>query len=76
MDSHSNCWVNWKIIGQPCEFQVLAVELPTDPSTTQAAPKVRPRAAETIPQLPTRSDGSPGVRALYDAFGLIWLWHF
>jgi hypothetical protein len=23
-DSQSNCWVNWKIMGQPCEFQVLA----------------------------------------------------
>jgi hypothetical protein len=22
MDSQSNCWVNWKIMGQPCEFQV------------------------------------------------------
>jgi hypothetical protein len=21
-DSQSNCWVNWKIMGQPCEFQV------------------------------------------------------
>jgi hypothetical protein len=21
-DSKSNCWVNWKIMGQPCEFQV------------------------------------------------------
>ena len=21
-DSHSNCWVNWKIMGQPCGFQV------------------------------------------------------
>jgi hypothetical protein len=21
-DSQSNCWVNWKIVGQPCEFQV------------------------------------------------------
>jgi hypothetical protein len=21
--SQSNCWVNWKIMGQPCEFQVL-----------------------------------------------------
>jgi hypothetical protein len=21
-DSESNCWVNWKIVGQPCEFQV------------------------------------------------------
>ena len=21
-DSHSNCWVNLKIVGQPCEFQV------------------------------------------------------
>jgi hypothetical protein len=20
-DSQSNCWVNWKIMGQPCEFQ-------------------------------------------------------
>ena len=24
-DSHSNCWVNWKIMGQPCEFQVFPV---------------------------------------------------
>ena len=22
-DHQSNCWVNWKIMGQPCEFQVL-----------------------------------------------------
>jgi hypothetical protein len=22
MDSQSNCWVNWEIVGQPCEFQV------------------------------------------------------
>jgi hypothetical protein len=22
-DSQSSCWVNWKIVGQPCEFQVL-----------------------------------------------------
>jgi hypothetical protein len=22
MDSQSNCWVDWKIMGQPCEFQV------------------------------------------------------
>jgi hypothetical protein len=22
-DYQSNCWVNWKIMGQPCEFQVL-----------------------------------------------------
>ena len=21
-DSQSNCWVNWKSMGQPCEFQV------------------------------------------------------
>jgi hypothetical protein len=21
-DSQSNCWVDWKITGQPCEFQV------------------------------------------------------
>jgi hypothetical protein len=21
-DYQSNCWVNWKIMGQPCEFQV------------------------------------------------------
>jgi hypothetical protein len=21
-DSQFNCWVNWKIMGQPCEFQV------------------------------------------------------
>jgi hypothetical protein len=21
-DYQSNCWVNWKIVGQPCEFQV------------------------------------------------------
>ena len=21
-DSQSNCWVNWKIMGQPCKFQV------------------------------------------------------
>jgi hypothetical protein len=24
-DSHSNCWVNWKTMGQPCEFQVFPV---------------------------------------------------
>ena len=23
MDSQSKCWVNWKIMGQPCEFQVM-----------------------------------------------------
>jgi hypothetical protein len=23
-DYQSNCWVNWKIMGQPCEFQVQA----------------------------------------------------
>ena len=23
-DSQSNCWVNWKTMGLPCEFQVLA----------------------------------------------------
>jgi hypothetical protein len=23
-DSQSNCWVNWKVMGQPCEFQVVA----------------------------------------------------
>jgi hypothetical protein len=22
-DSQSNCWVNWKIMGEPCKFQVL-----------------------------------------------------
>jgi hypothetical protein len=22
-DSQSNCWVNWKIMGQSCEFQVV-----------------------------------------------------
>jgi hypothetical protein len=21
-DSQPNCWVNWKIMGQPCDFQV------------------------------------------------------
>jgi hypothetical protein len=26
-DSQSNCWVNWKIMGQPCEFQVLGVDV-------------------------------------------------
>jgi hypothetical protein len=23
-DSQSDCWVNWKIMGQPCEFQAMA----------------------------------------------------
>ena len=23
-DFQSNCWVNWKLMGQPCEFQVQA----------------------------------------------------
>ena len=25
-DSQSDCWVDWKIMGQPCEFQVLPGE--------------------------------------------------
>ena len=33
-DSQSNCWINWKIMGQPCEFQVSqwATPPPTPPS--------------------------------------------
>ena len=27
-NSQSNCWVNWKIMGQPCEFQVPAASGP------------------------------------------------
>jgi hypothetical protein len=29
-DSQSNCWVNWKIMGQPCEFQVCGIKLKID----------------------------------------------
>jgi hypothetical protein len=31
-DSQSKCWVNWKIVGQPCEFQVRRVHPPRAPS--------------------------------------------
>jgi hypothetical protein len=35
--SQSNCWVNWKIMGQPCEFQVLAA------AATRRVPSSSPR---------------------------------
>ena len=40
-DSQSNCWVNWKMMGQPCVFQVWAVW----------APRRRPSSAAAHPQL-------------------------
>ena len=30
-DSQSNCWVNWKILGQPCEIQVDVALSPLPP---------------------------------------------
>jgi hypothetical protein len=38
-DSHSNCWVDWKITGQPCEFQV--------PGATSAAATVARVSCQT-----------------------------
>ena len=42
-DSQSNCWANWKIMGQPCEFQVLPSPSSTRRAPLPRSPRRRPR---------------------------------
>jgi hypothetical protein len=52
-DSQSNCWVNWKIMGRPCEFQVFALRArpPPPPPTHTHGPGLPELTAADRPAL-------------------------
>jgi hypothetical protein len=52
-DSQSNCWVNWKIMGRPCEFQVFALRArpPPPPHTHTHGPGLPELTAADRPAL-------------------------
>jgi hypothetical protein len=54
--SQSNCWVNWKIMGQPCEFQVPGRRASSPrPRTPPRRPQPRPRPRPRPRQRQTRA---------------------
>jgi hypothetical protein len=61
-DSQSNCWVNWKIMGQPCEFQVEGGSSPGSgrPYSKRQCSTPGKRAAACSPLSTARRANAPG----------------
>ena len=65
-DSHSNCWVNWKIMGRPCEFQVI----PGVSSALQHERAILPESRSRPPDLGSaRPRGQGGVKNMVKTVG-------
>jgi hypothetical protein len=50
----SNCWVNWKIMGQPCDFQVSAAASAARRGAAHVANSARPGLATEVDPLEAR----------------------
>ena len=57
----SNCWVNWKVMGQPCEFQVTAA------AAAACGWRGRSRACACPAPTPPSSRAGPATRAARSA---------